>query len=95
VSDLYASGFAPPRVKPEWERCSMTLDSSRRLLGPLGEGLGVLTDCVGWFDELGQTRIVVADFDNGRRMVCRFLSRSTKITFERWKALSEPAEATP
>ncbi len=62
TSSLYESGFTPPSVPKDWERCSMTLDSTRRYLGSHAHLLeGEMVEAVGWFDTVGRCRVLIVD----------------------------------
>jgi hypothetical protein len=59
--------------------------STKRLLGSWDDAVdGAMVEAVAWFDFDGGLRVLVADYDNGRRIIVRTGSRgSTKIQFER------------
>lgn len=84
MNDLYASGWNPAGSRKTWDRCSMDVASTTKLLGVWAERAGgKVVEAVGWFDDDGATRILVADFDNGKRIDVRFLSRGHRITFSK------------
>lgn len=91
MDGLYQSGWNPAGVKKSWERNSMTLDSTERAYGGFGNG-SRMVEAVGWFDDDGACRCVVMDYDSGRRVIVRHLSRSTKITFSRVPATPSDKE---
>lgn len=87
MSALYRSGWNPTGSRKTWDRCSMDIASTTQLLGVWAERAGgKVVEAVGWFDEDGATRILVADFDNGKRIDMRFLARGHRITFSKTPA---------
>jgi hypothetical protein len=65
----------------------MDVASTTELLGVWAERAGgKIVEAVGWFDDNGATRILVADFDNGKRIDVRFLARGHRITFSKTPA---------
>lgn len=84
MSALYRSGWSPVGARRAWDRCSMDVASTTHLLGVWAERAGgKIVEAVGWFDDTGATRILVADFDNGKRIDVRFLARGHRITFSK------------
>lgn len=94
MSGLYQSGWNPPGVRKDWERCSMTTDSTERFLGRMAEGLGKCVDSVGWFSDAGVCRVLVADFDSGRRMTVRTDGRNWKADYTRTPKAKPSPEAS-
>lgn len=82
---FYQTDWKPPRTKPEWERCSMTLDSAKALYGRYLEmKVAEPTEAVAWFDPVsGACRQIVFAFDDGRHMLIQHQARGNKITFPR------------
>ena len=80
---LYESGWSPKATPRAWDRTSMTLDSTRRLLRDSVVPGGIMTEAVGWFDDAGALRILVCDFDSGKRLTLRVTSRGTRRCIER------------
>lgn len=83
ASALYQSGWNPVGAKKSWERCSMDIPSAAHFLANVPSGDAKMVECVGWFDDNGAAKIVVADYDNGRRTTVRLGARTTKIQFSR------------
>ncbi len=80
---LYLSGWSPPGIRKDWDRCSMDTKSSTQVLQPhLTPNIGAMTEAVAWFGLDGDLRCLVADFDTGRRIIHRRNARnwSTKYT---------------
>jgi len=93
TTSLYTSGYAPPRVKAEWDRCSMGLDSAKSMLGTWSEHRGsALAECVAWFDDDGAARVIVGQYESGDRVIVRRSRRDFTIRFER-PSLTHPQEA--
>lgn len=80
---LYFGHWAPRGVKPDWDKCSMDTASSLRLLGTWAHNRGELVECIAWFDEHSDLRVLVADFDGGTRILMRSSARGWKLTFEK------------
>ncbi|MGE5566194.1 MAG: hypothetical protein ACM3YN_08570 [Parcubacteria group bacterium] len=61
--------------------------STRRLLGEwaLRAG-GEIIEAVAWFDPDDNMKVLVADFDSGKRLTVRNLARSRKVSIERLAA---------
>lgn len=95
-ASLYLSGWSPPYTRKEWDRCSMTLDSSRHYLGRWSEHRGSpLAECIGWFDDDGSARIIVGQYESGDKIIVRLNRGGSRITFERRApSPSEPPEKT-
>lgn len=69
---LYQSGYSPRGVRKSWERCSMDVSSTVRSFGyQMAWGNGNVVEAVGWFDDKGATRVLIADFDSGDRVTVR------------------------
>jgi hypothetical protein len=80
---LYQSGWSPSNIRKAWDRCSMTLNSSKHYLGRWAEHRGSpLVECVGWFDDDGSARVIVGEYESGARVIVRLNLRNTKITFQ-------------
>lgn len=77
----------------------MTLAGAHRFLRDSVVPGGVMTEAVGWFDETGSLRILICDFDSGKRLTLRFNSRSTTRCIERQPVIAprirRPADASP
>lgn len=79
---LYQSGWNPPGVRKAWDRCSMTLDSSKHFLGRWAEHQGSpLAECVGWFDDEGSARVIAGLYESGARIILTLNLRNTRIRF--------------
>ena len=87
MSNLYTSGFTPRGVRKAWERTSMEPKSTQRMLGEwaLRAG-GTLTEAVAWFEgdaDSGALRVLVADFNSGKRLTLRKNARGSSLKLER------------
>lgn len=81
---LYLSDWSPRGVRKTWDRCGMSVGSTKRLLGKWGDRIeSEMVESVAWFDEEGVLRVCVADYANGRRIVVRVGKRGWKISYER------------
>lgn len=95
MSDLYQSGYCPPAVSPSWERISVSCEGDgqagdilRRSHVPSEWGNPVAA--VGFFNQAGRLRAMVADYANGRRVELTIKSKRDGHTywqsrFGRWK----------
>ena len=82
TASLYQSGWSPRGTRKAWDRCSMDIPSTVRMLGHYAEMAGgQMVEAVGWFDDDGATRILIADFDNGRRIDVRLRAHDRTVTF--------------
>ena len=79
---LYLGNWTPGHIRKDWDKCSMEPASAGRFLGGYAKDAAVI-ECVGWFDFEGSARVIVADLDNGRRIIVRLNARSTRIAFDR------------
>lgn len=87
MGGLYQSGWNPPGARKAWDRCSMESKSTEHFLGNYHKMAGgEIVEAVGWFDDDGAVKAVVADYDNGKRLIARMSARTTKVTFERLSA---------
>lgn len=92
-SSLYRSDWNPPGIRKDWDRCSMGTASTKRLLGSWDAAAkGEMVEAVAWFDLEGGLKVLVADYDNGRRIVLRNSGRSTKIAFQRHDRTALPTK---
>jgi hypothetical protein len=84
LSSLYQSNYAPPGTRKNLDRCSMDPKSTTRFVGQWAPLLGgTIVEAVGWFDnDTGSCRVLVADSDNGRRLIVRFNKNNSKITIQ-------------
>lgn len=88
---LYQSGFQPRGTRKDWERTSMGIESTAKLLGEWAQGADV-TDAVAWFGSDDSLRVLVADLSNEKRITLRSNGRDWRITYDRQPLTGQPQQ---
>lgn len=74
--DIYRSGWNPPGYRRDWDRCSMSVDSTAGLLGEWHNRMQAqIVEAVGWFRDDGSLAYLAADYAHGRRLHVRVSKR--------------------
>lgn len=74
--------YRPRGIHRDWDHCSMEIESTALALRRhhVPDSYGVPLEAVAWFDRADRLRVLVADFENGRRVIVRLRPNGTART---------------